>query len=144
MAELRVPYLNSVVIMGRVTLDPDLRYTPRGTPVLAFRIAVNRRFKSGEEWKDETHYFTVTAWAQLAERLADRLKKGSPVAIQGELRSRSWETQTGEKRTAVEILARSVALLEKPTPGEPETSPAPSVPEEETDIPRDQLDDIPF
>lgn len=144
MAELRIPYLNTVVIIGRVTLDPDLRYTPRNTPVLTFRIAVNRRFKTEEDWKDETHYFTVTAWAQLAERLADRLKKGSPVAIQGELRSRSWKTQTGERRAAVEILARSVALMEKAPQGEPETTSAPSAPEEETDIPRDQLDDIPF
>ncbi|MEO0073254.1 MAG: single-stranded DNA-binding protein [candidate division WOR-3 bacterium] len=141
MAELRVPYLNTVVLLGRVTLDPVLRYTPRGTPVLEFRIAVNRRFKVDEEWKDETYYFTVVAWAQLAERLADRLKKGSPVAIQGELRSRSWKSEAGEKRSTVEIMARTVALLEKTAAGEPE--PAPPA-EEETEIPRDQLDDIPF
>jgi single-strand DNA-binding protein len=144
MAELRVPYLNNLVVIGRVTMDPDLRYTPRGTPVLSFRIAVNRRYKSGEEWKDDTYFFSITAWAQLAERLGERLKKGSPVLVQGELRSRSWDTQSGEKRTAVEILARSASLLEKLPGAEPESAPERPPAEEEPDVPRDQLDDIPF
>lgn len=144
MADLRLPYLNNVVIAGRVTMDPDLRYTPRGTPVLTFRIAVNRRYRVGEEWKDETYFFTCIAWAQLAERLGERMKKGAAVLVQGELRSRSWETPSGEKRSAFEIQARSTSLLEKPATGEQGAVSEPAPTEDEPDVPRDQLDDIPF
>lgn len=145
---LRLGYLNSVILLGRLTADPDLRYTPKGTPVCTFRIAVNRRFKdqTTSEWKDETYFFTVNTWAQLAERIGERLKRGSAVLIQGELRSRSWETTTGEKRTVVEIHGRSVQLLDKTLAlGSPAVEPEQDIPpDDEPDIPKDQLDDIPF
>ncbi|MEO0019384.1 MAG: single-stranded DNA-binding protein [candidate division WOR-3 bacterium] len=147
-SSLRLGYLNSVILLGRLTADPDLRYTPKGTPVCTFRIAVNRRFKdqTTNEWRDETYFFTVNTWAQLAERIGERLKKGSAVLVQGELRSRSWETTTGEKRSVVEIHGRSVQVLDKaislePSPVEPEPD---LPPDDEPDIPKDQLDDIPF
>ncbi|MEO0085419.1 MAG: single-stranded DNA-binding protein [candidate division WOR-3 bacterium] len=147
MAELRLGTLNSVFLIGRAVADPDLRYTPKGTPVLSFRIAVGRRYKdpASDEWKEETSYFTVNCWTQLAERLSERLRKGMAVLVQGELRSRSWETPTGEKRTAVEIYGRSVQILDKTAaPGGSDASPEPQPPADETDTPRDQLDDIPF
>jgi single-strand DNA-binding protein len=147
-SSLRLGYLNNVILLGRLTADPDLRYTPKGTPVCTFRIAVNRRFKdqTANDWKDETYFFTVNTWAQLAERIGERLKKGSAVLVQGELRSRSWETPTGEKRTAIEIYGRSVQVLDKALMVEtPATEPEPDLPaEDEPDIPKDQLDDIPF
>lgn len=147
MAELRLGTLNSVFLLGRAVADPDLHYTPKGTPVLSFRVAVGRRYKdpASEEWKEETSYFTVNCWAQLAERLSERLRKGMAVLIQGELRSRSWETPNGEKRTAVEIYGRSVQILDK-TAGSSagETAPDAQSPAEDVDPSKDQLDDIPF
>jgi len=143
-SNLRLGYLNSVILLGRLTADPDLRYTPRGVPVCSFRIAVNRRLldKESNEWRDETYFFTVNTFAQTAERIGERLKKGSAVLIQGELRSRSWETPTGEKRVAVEIFGRSVQLLDRSIPIETSEPEQPT--DEEPDIPKDQLDDIPF
>ncbi len=143
-SNLRLGYLNSVILLGRLTADPDLRYTPRGVPVCSFRIAVNRRLldKESNEWRDETYFFTVNTFAQTAERIGERLKKGSAVLIQGELRSRSWETPTGEKRVAVEIFGRSVQLLDRSIPIETSEPEPPT--DEEPDIPKDQLDDIPF
>jgi len=146
-AELRLGSLNSVILLGRAVADPDLRYTPKGTPVISFRVAVNRRYKdpTTDEWKDDTSFFTVNCWAQLAERLGERLRKGMAVLIQGELRSRAWETPTGEKRTAVEIHGRSVQVLDKTGgPGPAEAAPDASPPSDEPEVPRDQLDDIPF
>ncbi len=134
--------------MGRVVADPDIRYTPRGTPHCTFRIAVNRRFKdqTSNEWREETYFFTVSAWAQLAERISERLKKGSAVIIQGELRTRSWETQNGERRSVVEIHSRSIQILDRNVQPDLDTIESePDIPtDEEPDIPRDQLDDIPF
>lgn len=144
---LRLGYLNTVIIMGRLTADADLRYTPKGTPVCSFRIAVNRRFKENDEnWKDETYFFSVTIWAKLAERLSERLKKGTAVLINGELRSRSWETPTGEKRSEVNIYGRNVQILDRSAASGPEETDIDAIPpvDEEPDIPKDQLDDIPF
>jgi len=146
-ADLRLGYLNTVLIMGRAVADPDIRYTPKGTPVCTFRIAVNRRYldKTTNEWKDETYFFTVNAWFALAERLAERLKKGAAVLIEGELRSRTWDSPTGEKRSAFEIYARRVQVLDKAEAAEAaEPSQEPPPVDEEPDIPKDQLDDIPF
>lgn len=145
-SNLRLGYLNNVIIMGRLTADADLRYTPKGTPVCSFRIAVNRRYREEEEWKEETYFFTVNVWARQAERLSERLKKGTAVLITGELRSRNWDTATGEKRTEVTIYGRNVQILDRTVgPGleEPGTDSIPPV-DEEPDIPKDQLDDIPF
>lgn len=144
---IRLGYLNSVILLGRLTTDPDLRYTPKGTPICTFRIAVNRRFpnKDTGEWQDETYFFTVNIWAQLAERLGERLKKGSAVLVQGELRSRSWETTTGEKRSVVEIYGRSVQVLDRTPAVEETVEMQPEAPlDEEPNIPKDQLNDIPF
>jgi len=146
---LRLGSLNYVVLLGRVTMDPDLRYTPKGTAVLGFRIALNRRYKdqASGEWKDQPYYFSVNVWGQQAERLGETMKRGSAVLIEGELRSRSWESQSGEKRSAIEINARRVQVLDK-TYGEGQ-GPAPQPPAgPEEDAPEaaapDALDDIPF
>jgi single-strand DNA-binding protein len=149
MAELRLGYLNYVVLMGRVCADPDLKYTPKGSPVLNFRIAVNRRYKdpASGEWKDDTSFFTVNQWGPGAERNGEVLKKGSAVLLEGRLRSRSYETQSGEKRTVVDVNAVRVSCLDKfaatPKP-ETEAAQAPPATEEEVDIPADQVDDVPF
>ncbi|MGH2724321.1 MAG: single-stranded DNA-binding protein [Actinomycetota bacterium] len=98
---------NQVVIVGNLTDDPELRYTPNGAAVANFRVAVNRRYKDQSgEWKDgETSFFRVNAWRSLGENAAESLTRGSRVVVVGRLRSRSWETQEGETRSAVEIEA---------------------------------------
>jgi len=98
---------NQVTIVGNLTDDPELRYTPNGAAVCKFRIAVNRRIPDGAGgWKDgEASYFTVNAWRSLAENAAESLTRGARVVISGRLQYRSWENQDGDKRTAVEIEA---------------------------------------
>lgn len=144
MAEIRLGYLNSVALLGRVVQDPDLRYTPKGTAVLGFRMAVNRRYRVGEEWRDDTSFFDVNVWAQQAERLGETMKKGSAVLVEGELRQRSYETKTGDKRSVVEIHARRVQVLDKwdsQRRGDNEES---NESGDQPDQGSDQLDDIPF
>ncbi|MBM3313424.1 single-stranded DNA-binding protein [candidate division WOR-3 bacterium] len=140
---IRLGSLNVVLLLGRVTMDPDLRYTPSGAAVLGFRIAVDRvwRDKATDEWKREASFFQVNLWGQAAERLSKTMRKGSAVLVEGQLRSRSWEGKDGEKRYVVEIHSSRTQVLDKPdfTSG-PAAGPA----EEEPDVPRDQLDDIPF
>ena len=101
---------NQVNIVGNLTDDPELRYTPNGAAVAKFRVAVNRRYKDQSgEWKDgDTSYFTVNAWRTLAENVAETLTRGANVIVVGRLQQRSWETQDGEKRTVIEIEADEV------------------------------------
>jgi single-strand DNA-binding protein len=147
-AELKVGYLNYVVLMGRVTADPDLKYTPKGSPVLKFGIAVNRRYKdpTSGEWKDDPSFFNVTQWGPGAERNGEVLHKGTAIIVEGSLRSRSYQTQAGEKRTVVEVNAIRVLTLEKQAGAGPrlETPPGEAGSVEEVDIPADQVDDVPF
>ena len=101
---------NQIIIVGNLTDDPELRYTPNGAAVAKFRVAVNRRFKDeAGNWKDgETSYFTVNAWRTLAENVAESLTRGTRVVVAGRLQMRSWENQEGEKRTVVEIEADEI------------------------------------
>ena len=104
--------INSVVITGNLTKDPELRSTPSGTPVCKLRVAVNSRRKDQSgEWVDKPNYFDVTVWGAQGENCAQYLSKGRPVAVQGRLDWREWEAQDGSKRQAVEIIADSVQFL---------------------------------
>jgi single-strand DNA-binding protein len=102
--------MGQVTIVGNLTDDPELRYTPNGAAVAKFRVAVNRRYKDQSgEWKDgDTSYFTVNAWRTLAENVAETLTRGANVIVVGRLQQRSWETQDGEKRTVIEIEADEI------------------------------------
>ena len=101
---------NTVVIVGNLTDDPELRFTPQGVAVANFRLAVSRRVKDESgTWKDgETSFFKVNCWRQLAENVAESLTRGSRTMVTGRLRMRQWETQEGEKRSVVEIEADEV------------------------------------
>ncbi len=105
--------INSVVVTGNLTRDPELRSTPSGTSVCKLRVAVNSRRKDGAsgEWVDKPNYFDVTVWGAQGENCANYLSKGRPVAVQGRLDWREWESQEGQKRQAVEIIAESVQFL---------------------------------
>ncbi|MBA3691203.1 MAG: single-stranded DNA-binding protein [Actinobacteria bacterium] len=101
---------NSVTLVGNLTDDPELRYTPNGAAVCKFRIAVNRRMPDGNGgWKDgEASYFSVNCWRGLAENVAETLTRGTRVVVAGRLQYRAWENQDGDKRSAVEIEADEV------------------------------------
>jgi single-strand DNA-binding protein len=101
---------NQVVIVGNLTDDPELRFTPQGVAVANFRVAVSPRFKDANgQWKDgETSFFKVNCWRQLAENVAESLTRGSRTMVAGRLKMRQWETQEGEKRSVVEIEADDV------------------------------------
>lgn len=119
MSDLRLGYLNSVQLIGRLVADPELRYTQKGAPVCDFRIASSRRYKNREtgEQQEDTLFINVVAWRRQAELANDFLKKGSAVLIEGRLRSRQWESAQGEKRSAVEVVARRIQFLDLPQAG---------------------------
>jgi len=105
--------INRVILVGRVATDPMLRYTPDGTPVANFRIAVPRRTK-GPAGQRETDFFDVVVWRQSAEFCGQYVTKGRLIAIQGRLQERTYFTQDGQRRRVVEIVADDVQLLDRP------------------------------
>lgn len=102
--------VNSVVLVGRLTRDGELRMLPNGTAVCRLSIAVNRKVKKQDQWVDDASFFEVSLWGKQAEVLHKYLTKGRQVAVQGELRQDRWESN-GEKRSKVEIHANYVQLL---------------------------------
>ena len=99
-----------VTITGNLTDDPELKHTGNGNLVANFRLAVTARVKDGEGWRDgETSFFRVNLWRQLAEHVAESLTKGDRAIVIGRLKSRSWETPEGDKRSVVEVEADEVA-----------------------------------
>lgn len=110
--------LNSVVMIGNLTRDPELRYTPSGVPVCTLRLAVSRSFPN-QQGEVETDYFNVIVWRNQAEKCAEYLSKGRQVAVTGRLQSRSWEVADGQKRTTIEVVADRVVFLgRRDRPGE--------------------------
>jgi single-strand DNA-binding protein len=102
--------LNSVVLIGNLTRDPELRYTPSGLPVCTLRLAVGRNFPNSQG-EMETDYFNVVVWRNQAEKCAEYLSKGRQIAVTGRLQSRSWEAADGGKRSTVEVVADRVVFL---------------------------------
>ena len=101
---------NQVTLVGNLTDDPEMRHTPAGLPVANFRLAVNPRVWDGEGWKDgEASFFRVNVWRDQAEHVTQSLRKGARCVVVGRLRSHSWETPEGQRRSAVEVEADEVA-----------------------------------
>jgi single-strand DNA-binding protein len=102
--------MNTIAVTGNLTREPELRFTPSGKAVVKFGIAVNRFYtKANGEKVEATDFFNVNAWGSLAHNIAESLQAGARVAVSGRLQSRSWETEDGAKRSAVEIEAEDVA-----------------------------------
>ena len=101
---------NTVTVVGNVTRDPEIRYTPSGQANASFGVAVNRRWQNRQtnEWEERVSFFNVVCWREMAENVAESLGKGSRVVVTGRLEQRSWETENGEKRSVVEIVADEV------------------------------------
>jgi len=106
---------NKVLLMGNLTKDPELRYTPQGTAVANLRLAVNRKYKNkNQELKEETCFITVVVWSKQAETCNQYLHKGSACFVEGTLQSRSWEDNTGQKKSVVEVRAERVQFMGSP------------------------------
>ncbi|MDD5408546.1 MAG: single-stranded DNA-binding protein [Candidatus Omnitrophica bacterium] len=111
---------NKVLLMGNLTKDPELRYTPQGTAVVNLRLAVNRKYRSKEqELKEEVCFITAVVWNKQAETCNQYLHKGSSVFVEGRLQSRSWEDNTGAKRSVIEVRAERVQFMGAPGQGKP-------------------------
>jgi single-strand DNA-binding protein len=107
--------LNKVLLIGNLTKDVELRYTPQGSAVANVRLAVNRKYKNkNQELKDETCFITVVVWNKQAETCNQYLHKGSPIFVEGRLQSRSWEDQNGQKRSVIEVMAERIQFLSSP------------------------------
>ena len=101
---------NKVILMGRLTADPELKQTQSGTAVTSFSLAVDRRYNKDEEKKCD--FITVVAWKQTAEFICKYFKKGSAILLCGEIQTRSWEDNNGNKRYATEVVATEVSFCE--------------------------------
>ncbi len=104
--------LNKVMIIGRLGRDPEMRYTPNGRPVTAFSVAVNRSWIAGDgDKREETEWFNVVAWGNLAEICKQHLRKGQTVYVEGRLQTRGWEDPEGKKHYRTEIVANEMIML---------------------------------
>jgi single-strand DNA-binding protein len=105
--------VNKVILVGNLGKDPEIKYTPSGTPVAKFSLATNERYKDkAGEWQDRTEWHNIVAWQRLAEIVGEYVKKGSKLYIEGRLQTSSWEDkQSGEKKYRTEIVAQDLVLL---------------------------------
>ena len=107
---------NRIILIGRLTRDPELRYVPSGAPVASFTLAVDRPFRD-QQGNRETDFIDVVAWRKLAEQVSQYMSKGRMVAVEGRLQIRSYETQDGQKRKVAEVVADGVRFLDRARPG---------------------------
>jgi single-strand DNA-binding protein len=132
--------LNRIVLIGRLTRDPELRYTPQGVPVASFSLAVERPF-TNQAGQRETDFVDCVAWRKLGETVGNHLTKGRLAAVEGRLQIRSYDAQDGTKRLVAEVIADSVQFLDRPREGQPNApSSEASYGDEEVQLP----DDLPF
>lgn len=122
--------LNHITLVGHLSRDPELRWTPSGTAVAILSLAVNHRYRQGDQWVEDVCYVDCTVFGRQAEAVTEHLSKGSPVLIEGHLRFRTWETQDGQRRSKHDVLTSNVQFL--PRSGERESA-----------FPED-LEDLPF
>jgi single-strand DNA-binding protein len=136
--------LNKVFLIGRLTRDPEIRFLPSGSQITSFSIAVNRAYKTkdSDEWKEETYYIDIDTFGYLAERLGKQLSKGTQILVEGSLRQDRWETQTGEKRSKIKVVADKVSLLSGKGTQKEEEVPPPEAKEPIEDFSSDE--DVPF
>ena len=101
---------NKVMLMGNLTRDPELRFTANGSAVASFCLAVNRKYKHGDEWKDDVCFVDITVWGKQGENCAEYLSKGRPAFIEGYLKFSTWESE-GQKKNKLEVVANTVQFL---------------------------------
>lgn len=104
---------NKVILMGNLTRDPEIRYAPNGTPVANFGLAVNRRYRQGEEMRDDVCFVDIVVFGKQAETCGQYLGKGQGALIEGRLQMRKFETKDGQKVTKHEVVAENVRFLSR-------------------------------
>lgn len=135
--------MNHIVLIGRLTRDPELRYTPNGVAVANFDLAVDRS-TTNQQGERETDFIRIVAWQKQAELCANYLKKGRLVGVEGRLQIRNYETQDGQKRRVAEVIASFVQFLDRNREDRPSDN-SPSNPENNNDdLGGINLDDLPF
>jgi single-strand DNA-binding protein len=132
--------LNRIILIGRLTRDPELRYTPNGIAVASFGIAVERPF-TNQQGEKEVDFINIVVWRKQAENCANHLGKGRLVALEGRLQVRSYETAEGQKRTVSEVVADSVQFLDWPKDSGSQTVERDS---SSAGIDINEIDDVPF
>ena len=134
---------NKIILIGNLTKDPEIRYTPGGTPVANLRLAVNHKYKQGEELKEEVCYIDVVVFGKQAENCGQYLNKGQSVVVDGRLQERRWETEDGQKRSKHEVVAQSVRFM--PRRGESASAGRPNAAAEDVEAPPAGADsEVPF
>ncbi len=149
-----MPNLNKVLLMGNLTRDPELRVTPKGTPICQFSIAINRNFKTESgETREEVLFVDVEAWGRQGETIAKYLTKGRPIYVEGRLRLDQWEDKnTKEKRSRMKVVLEQFQFIggREEAGGKSEPAPAPAesrsnLPAPSPDKPAESIDDdVPF
>jgi single-strand DNA-binding protein len=135
---------NRVELIGNVTRDPEMRYTPQGTAVCTFSIATNRTFVSDGEKREEADFHRIVAWSKLAELCSQLIKKGNRVFVSGRLQNRSWEGQDGQNRQTTEIVIEDMILLTSKFGAEGSYSGGEELPAELAhDVPSRSVDEMP-
>jgi single-strand DNA-binding protein len=139
--------LNRTIIVGRLTRDPELKYTPAGTAVASFSLAVGKTFSQNGQKKEQTSFFNCIAWAKLGETIAEYCKKGHRIGVEGQLQQRRWEDQEGNKKSVVEIVVSNIQFLQGRQEGQQteqsQPQPEPAMPDWDEDNPFNDSD-IPF
>ncbi len=126
---------NKVILMGNLTKDPEVRSTPNGTAVATFGLATNRRYRQGDEMKEEVCFIDIVVFGKQAETSGQYLSKGQGVIIDGRLQQRRWDAEDGQKRSKHEVVAQSIQFLPKRQGGTEGGVDAP---------PDEHMDDVPF
>lgn len=134
--------LNRIMVIGNLGTDPEMRYTPNGNPVTSFRLATTRNYNTQDgERRQDTEWFTIVAWNQLAEQCNQYLAKGRRTYVEGRLHSHQWEGPDGQTRYRNEIVANQVLFLDRPGTGEPAADSAPAEGDPDTGT---EAEDLPF
>lgn len=105
--------MNKVILAGNLSRDPELRFTGSGAAVCEFGLAINSKYKSGDDWKEDVVFVEITTWNKQAENCAEYLKKGSGALVDGRLKLDTWETDDGSKRSKLTVVANAVQFLDK-------------------------------
>lgn len=129
--------LNKVILLGNLTRDPELRFTPNGSPVAKFRLATNQRVRQQEEWRDEVCYIDIITFGKQAENVAEYLTMGNLALVEGRLHWHEWEGSDGHWRSKYDVVASTVQFLSRPN-SESRRSDPDALPF------REDLDDVPF
>ncbi len=128
---------NKIILIGNLTRDPEMRYTPQGTSVCSFDLAVSRKYKQADDMKEEVMFIKIAVFGKQADTCGQYLNKGSNVLVEGRLQQSRWETEDGQKRSRHEVVAQSVRFLSR----KQETAPV-SSPDSNMSAPPDEFTDI--